>query len=214
MIWRSCDLASRQFLPPISLRVFPPSPLSFISIGDHRLVCLSPSAWTNISLHAAVLHSSTLPSGVPYSSLSIISPALPPSRYLARETVWIQLHWWRSRLRAWLLHTDHWTSICVSTCLYHCCPFEESLMDWFLSCRAINKLPLPLKYVCDVFFLSCWDSTATLPPLMKQAVYRILTRKLFIRHWLAGYNPVPREKHLLLNWRQDRIWCCTQPIQN
>lgn len=132
---------------PQSAFVYSLLPLSFISIGDHRLVCLSPSAWTNISFHAAVFHSSILPSGVPYSSLSIISPALPPSRYLAGETVWIQLHWWRSRLKAWLLHTDHWTSICVSTCLYHCCPFEDSLMDWFLSCRAINKLPLPLKYV-------------------------------------------------------------------
>lgn len=182
MIWRSCDLASRQFLPPISLCVFPPSPLSFISIGDHRLVCLSPSAWTNISLHAAVFHSSTLPSGVPYSSLSIISPALPPSRYLARETVWIQLHWWRSRLRAWLLHTDHWTSICVSTCLYHCCPFEESLMDWFLSCRAINKLPLPLKCLWCFFsillgfhcYTSSSDETGRLSDINKKIIYKTL----------------------------------------
>lgn len=56
------SLAFKPLLSPLSLHVFSPYPLSFISIGEHRLACLSPSVLTNISLHAASFHSSILSS--------------------------------------------------------------------------------------------------------------------------------------------------------
>lgn len=56
------SLAFKPLLSPFSLHVFSPYPLSFISIGEHRLACLSPSVLTNISLHAASFHSSILSS--------------------------------------------------------------------------------------------------------------------------------------------------------
>lgn len=72
MIWHSTlrmttilcffSLAFKPLLSPLSLHVFSPYPLSFISIGEHRLACLSPSVLTNISLHAASFHSSILSS--------------------------------------------------------------------------------------------------------------------------------------------------------
>lgn len=109
------SLASKPFLSPLSFHVFPPSPLSFISIGEHRLARLSPSVWTNISLHAAPFHSSILPSIVLYSSPSIISPALPPSKYLTGEAVWIQLDGWRS----WLKQAPHYCRQTIWT-IYMC----------------------------------------------------------------------------------------------
>lgn len=56
------SLAFKPLLSPLSPHVFSPYPLSFISIGEHRLACLSPSVLTNISLHAASFHSSILSS--------------------------------------------------------------------------------------------------------------------------------------------------------
>lgn len=120
--------APKLSLSPLSLHVFPPSPLSFISIGEHRLARLSPSVWTNISLHAALIHSSIHPPFVLYSSPSTISPALPPSKYLTGgETIWIQLDGWRCWLeQALIMQTGHLDF--TNTRLNHSFPLEGNLI--------------------------------------------------------------------------------------
>lgn len=72
-------LVSRQ-LHSSSPGELPLSPLSFISFGDHWLTCLSPQAWTNISLHSAVFPSFIPASSALYQSSFIISHALTPRK--------------------------------------------------------------------------------------------------------------------------------------
>lgn len=70
-------LVSRQ-LHSSSPGELPLSPLSFIAFGDHWLTCLSPQAWTNISLHSSMFPSFMPPSSALYPSSFIISHALTP----------------------------------------------------------------------------------------------------------------------------------------
>ncbi len=137
------SLTSKPFLSPLSLHVFPPSPLSFISIGEHRLARLSPSVWANISLHAAPFHPSILPSIVLYSIPSIISPALPPSKYLTGETVWIQLDGWRS----WLKQAPHYRGQTIWT-IYMCTHVHVTITN--LSGISFIDLLAPSVIKCSV----------------------------------------------------------------
>lgn len=84
-------LVSRQ-LHSSSPAELPLSPLSFISFGDHWLTCLSPQAWTNISLHSSVFPSFIPPSGALYPSSFIISHALTPREEKTQDYNWLRYH--------------------------------------------------------------------------------------------------------------------------
>lgn len=97
-----------------------------------------------------------------------------------------------------LLHTGHFES--TNTHIYVYISLEGNLIDWFLSsnckCMAIiiltGRCILCLYHASVIFSRSCWDSTATHPPLMKRAVWGALPVKLFMRHytdWLAILLP-------------------------